>query len=115
MRGSNASAIFHGLGNTLLKASVKHPSLAKKFCTRGIADDQVMCIEGLIEKLADYEETKAMKECATLEGNLTDVCVAAARRKMYQLGKKTMELYHDLKLVKTRKTIDDAAENGHAH
>ena len=106
---------FQGLGNTLLKVSVKHPSLAKKFCTRGTADDQVMCIEGLIEKLADYDEAKAMKVCATLEGNLADVCVAAARGKMYQLGKKTMEFYHDPKLVKTRNTLDDAAEDGHAH
>ena len=52
-----------------------------------------MCIEGAVEKLAEYHEAQAHAACATLAGGMADLCTTAAREKMYRLHKPTIELY----------------------
>jgi hypothetical protein len=52
-----------------------------------------MCIEGVTEKLSDYDERRAVAACAVLDGANAEVCRAAAQEKMYRLDKPTMELY----------------------
>ena len=52
-----------------------------------------MCIEGAVEKLAEYNEERANAACATLDGGMADICTTAAREKMYRLHKPPIELY----------------------
>ncbi len=84
---------------------MRNPGLLGRVCGQGDANDRIMCIEGAIEKLADHDETKAMAVCATLAGDNKEVCAAAAKGKMYQLGKPSMALYHDSKLAEAREPI----------
>jgi hypothetical protein len=85
---------FHGLGNAATPTIAERPSLLGLLCGRGGPDEQVMCIEGAIERLADNSETKALAACGTLGGRNGDVCRAAAKEKMYRLNKASMELYY---------------------
>ena len=71
----------------------RHPALLPAVCLHGIPEDQIMCIEGAIEKLADFNEEKAQAACATLDGGMADLCQTAAREKMYRLHKPTIELH----------------------
>ena len=84
---------FHGLGNVHVERLVATPGILPQVCRHGSPADQVVCIEGAIEKLADFDERRAMAACATLDGANAEVCQAAAREKMYRLTKPTMELY----------------------
>ncbi len=52
-----------------------------------------MCIEGAIEKLADYNEEHALKVCATLLGENRKLCEAAAYEKIYRPNKPSLDLY----------------------
>ena len=56
-------------------------------------EDQIMCIEGVIEKMADFDEARAMAVCSILTGDHAKICQAGAREKMYRLEKPTMILY----------------------
>ena len=84
---------FHGLGSVHRGPIFENPSVLAKVCRHGSPADQAVCIEGAIEKLADFDERRAMAACATLDGANAEVCQAAAREKMYRLTKPTMELY----------------------
>ena len=87
------SGCFHGLGAMYSRAVADEPSLLPQLCLHGNAEDQVLCIEGVIEKLADFSEERAHTVCATLKGKNATVCEAGAREKMYRLNKPTMHLY----------------------
>lgn len=86
---------FHGLGNANIRAILKKPQRLYDICHYGTPDDQSICIEGVIEKLADFNEQKANAACRTLLGNRAEICWAAAKDKMYRLNKPTMKLYLD--------------------
>jgi hypothetical protein len=85
---------FHGLGSEYRVAISRDPHLLPEVCGYGTPEDQAICIEGAIEKLADYDEKKALEACATLDGENAVVCRAAAKEKMYRLNKPTMRLYY---------------------
>lgn len=84
---------FHGLGATYTKAVGKRPALLPDLCDQRNADEQRVCVEGVIEKLADYDEARARAACATLTGAAAAVCTEAAEGKMYRLVKPSMPLY----------------------
>jgi len=84
---------FHGLGAIYTKAVGKRPALLPDLCDQRNADEQRVCIEGVIEKLADYDEAKAHAACATLTGGAAAICAEAAAGKMYRLAKPSMPLY----------------------
>src|SRR5712691_3710453 len=84
---------FHGLGAALTVEIGRHPALLPAVCLHGTPEDQIMCIEGAVEKLAEYNEAQAQAACATLDGGIADICTTAAREKMYRLHKPTIELY----------------------
>ncbi|NIP38098.1 MAG: hypothetical protein GWM89_03365 [Candidatus Dadabacteria bacterium] len=60
---------------------------------QGDYEEKVMCVEGVIEKLSDMKETAVFEACDSLDGELGQVCEAAAIEKMYRLNKPTMSLY----------------------
>jgi hypothetical protein len=84
---------FHGLGAAYTGEIGRHPALLPAVCLHGTPEDQIMCIEGAIEKLAEYHEAQAHASCATLTKEMADICTTAAREKMYRLHKPTIELY----------------------
>jgi hypothetical protein len=84
---------FHGLGAAFTVEIGRHPALLPAVCLHGTSEDQIMCIEGAVEKLAEYNEAQARAACATLNGGMADICTTAAREKMYRLHKPTIELY----------------------
>lgn len=84
---------FHGLGMMFMKDVARYPSYIKKLCQYGNSEDQTMCIEGVIEKLSEFDEEIAMKACSSLNGENAKICVLAAKEKMYRLDKPTMYLY----------------------
>lgn len=84
---------FHGIGASYVRAVFLNPGLIKDVCLHGNVDDQTMCVEGVIEKLGEYDEAHALAACQELDGELASVCHAAAREKMYRLSKPTFSLY----------------------
>jgi len=78
---------FYGMGFAYLNSIYSNTSYLKEVCSFGNADDKEVCIEGTIEKLADYNETRALEACQYLEGNNKRVCVKAAKGGMYRLDK----------------------------
>ena len=74
---------------------MKNPKLLSDTCKYGTSNDQAICIEGAIEKLADYDRVKATDAGESLEGENRKVCLAAAQGTMYRLNKPTMGLYID--------------------
>jgi len=83
---------FHGLGFVHLTYMRDAPSALAGVCGFGNTDDNRICIEGAIEKLADFDESSAFKACEYVKGEDRDVCLTAATRKMYDL-KKDFSLY----------------------
>ncbi len=84
---------FHGLGSTYTPVLTTYPGLLKVVCSYGSKTEQALCIEGAIEKLADFNEQWALAACEFLDDSNKDVCLTATRGKMYRLYKPTMELY----------------------
>lgn len=84
---------FHGLGKIYLNSISKNPRLISAVCLAGDKVDQMMCIEGVIEKLSDLDEHKAGLVCLELNGDNADICRAAAREKMYRTNKPSMKYY----------------------
>jgi len=85
---------FHGVGAAHIRAIARKPGLLSTVCRHGTPDERVICIEGAIEALAEFDEPRAMAACATLDGESAVVCSAAARGKMYSLTKPSMALYY---------------------
>ena len=93
LKGPQRLGCFHGLGSSVTRTIPKNPDILKLVCSKGNKDEQTVCIEGALEKLADFSEEQAVGVCNTLEGNMKDVCLAAAEEKMYRLDKPSMDLY----------------------
>lgn len=84
---------FHGLGAAHKKQVGANPPILAEVCRHGTPDDQTLCVEGAIEKLADADEAKALAACASLTGLIASTCKAAAQGKMYRTDKPSMKLY----------------------
>ena len=78
---------FHGLGFSLLDDVFREPAMLAEVCRFGNADDQKICIEGAIEKLADYDRGRAKAACKTLAPELRDHCRQAINYGLYSLEK----------------------------
>ena len=93
LSGTRRLGCFHGLGAAVRTLVASYPASLGKFCRHGTTDDQIMCIEGVVEKLAEYDEEHAVVACSTLNGRNAQLCYAAAKQKMYRLIKPTIHLY----------------------
>ena len=85
---------FHGLGSAATRAIAGQPASLATVCRDGNSDDQALCIEGAIEKLAGYSESRALRACESVTGKNREICEAAARGAMYRIDKPTMALYY---------------------
>jgi len=93
LRPHQRRGCFHGIGNMYINNIAKKPSLLKTICKHGNQNDQTLCIEGAIEKLADFNREMAKKACKPLAANNFITCQAAIAGKLYQLNKSSMPLY----------------------
>ncbi len=85
---------FHGVGDAAVSRVARRPRVLAEVCRHGTPEDQALCIEGAIEKLADINESKALAACRGLGGRNAALCRSAAAEKMYRLDKPTMKLYY---------------------
>lgn len=109
---------FHGLGLLSRVLAGKDPTAFRQVCGEGSSDDRIMCIEGAIEKLADYDRDAALKVCEAIEGDLKVVCLDAARSGSYRATKPSLHLYASPEAIgeKLPLSADDAAPHEkHTH
>ncbi len=93
LSGARRRGCFHGLGIAHLPLVFDHPAKLAQVCGLGSRDERILCIEGVVEKLADYDEDVARRSCSSLDGELAKVCNTAAAEKMYRLEKPSLPLY----------------------
>ena len=86
---------FHGIGATYMRRIANDPVMFLELCSRGDSTDQILCVEGAIEKMADFNQAHAMSVCDVLSGENLAVCQAGAEEKMYRIDKPTMRLYRN--------------------
>jgi len=84
---------FHGVGFTAMAAVAKDPHLITTSCPEQPAEEQTMCLEGLVESFAAFEPEKAVESCGHLQGQAAEICQAAAREGTYRLNKPSLPLY----------------------
>lgn len=116
--GSQRAGCFHGLGHAVTRLVFDQPKKLASICSKGTHDDQVMCVEGVIEKLAELHERRAIAACTFLSADLRPACDDSVKRKMYSLDKPTLSLYYDKKAVEQRRAAatkgkDDAKSHSH--
>jgi hypothetical protein len=104
LEDSQRLGCFHGLGHAVKERVFNNPSQLAPLCQQGTQNDKIVCIEGAIEKLADYDVERAKTACSFLSDALRPVCERAATEKMYSLTKATLTLYYDQEAVGKRKS-----------
>ncbi len=93
--GLQRHGCFHGLGYAAISGIIGDPARLPDVCDSESRDDRIVCIEGVIEKLADLHPGRARAACSYLAEDLQPVCSQAAARKMYGVEKATFSLYYD--------------------
>jgi hypothetical protein len=88
---------FHGFGaayrRPIMDRLSDEPDVLSQVCVHGTIADQTMCVEGVIDKLVDYDPALARQACEGLSGAIQEICYDAARDGMYSLDKPTMSYY----------------------
>ena len=92
LKGKYQLGCFHGLGNGHYPFAANGMVTVAKLCSSGDHDDQYVCIEGLIERLARYLPDIAKNQCSTLSGWQNDLCKQDVGHALYDL-KKAFNLY----------------------
>jgi hypothetical protein len=96
----------HGLGNAMMPwLSAGRVRLAE-VCPPASPDEQRVCIEGAVERLARYEPQRAAEVCAELEGARRSICDEAARNQMYNMDKDLSLYLHDSQPAPEMKPVE---------
>ena len=86
-------ACFHGLGHASVGMVMQSPARIREVCEQGPEAAQWLCIQGVVEKLAELDQPLALRVCAELQDRRADVCREAARNKLYATRKAGLEHY----------------------
>jgi hypothetical protein len=86
-------ACFHGIGHASVGTVAQTPTRVHEVCERGPEPAQWLCIQGVVEKLAELDEPAAQRVCAELRGRNAEVCQEAVRNKLYGTRKIGLEYY----------------------
>ncbi len=78
---------FHGVGNGHVQVLMRAPQSLAEICGAGDRDDQIVCIEGAIERMARYTGDAAARACASVEDWRKDVCEASRQRGLYAMDR----------------------------
>lgn len=92
LKGEYRLGCFHGLGNAFLSPLVKGQIGLAHVCSGGDADDQEVCIEGALERMAKYHPERARAVCRAVSGRFRDLCEQARKQEMYNM-EKDFQLY----------------------
>jgi hypothetical protein len=84
---------FHGMGIRYAGQVWHDPSAMSHFCREGSADDQIMCMEAIVENLSINDHDKAVATCQYVQPDLKADCLEAAEGGYYRVHKKTLGLY----------------------
>ena len=87
LRKRHRTGCFHGIGKAHIQMIFDKPALLNKACGSGSIADQKICIEGVIEKLADLDISKALQACSQLDKELVEFCRTTANNGMYNINK----------------------------
>lgn len=87
LEGQFRRGCFHGLGNAHVYFIVRKLVSIKDVCMSGDEQDQLLCIDGAMERMGKYHGDRAPEACSDLEGKHNAACQAAAARKMYHADK----------------------------
>ncbi len=83
---------FHGIGNAYMPHIRDGRVKIKDLCLTGSDDEQFVCIEGAIERMAKYFPDIARKVCDDLKGKNKETCLSAVSHGMYDM-EKDLSLY----------------------
>jgi hypothetical protein len=86
-------ACFHGIGHANVGFVAQAPARIHTVCERGPAAAQWLCIQGVVEKLAELDEPAAVRVCAELRGKNAEVCREAVRNRLYGIRKIGLDHY----------------------
>jgi hypothetical protein len=86
-------ACFHGIGHASVGPVAQAPARIHEVCERGPAPAQWLCIQGVVEKLAELDEPAAQRVCAELHAKNAEVCQEATRNKLYGTRKIGLDYY----------------------
>lgn len=78
---------FHGIGNGHLRMLIRTPEALGELCARGDRDDQAVCIEGALERMARYHNALARRACASLNDWRAGVCEESLKRGLYAMDR----------------------------
>lgn len=78
---------FHGIGNGHLRTLIRTPETLGELCGRGSRDDQAVCIEGAMERMARYHNALAQRACASLGDWRKAVCDESLKRGLYSMDR----------------------------
>ncbi len=83
---------FHGLGNAHVPYLAKGLVSLKQVCAGLGKKEEIVCIDGAIERLAKYHEPRALEVCQEYHEEETTNCLSAVKNKMYNM-EKDLRLY----------------------
>lgn len=92
MERSARLGCYRGFGNAHGGILLETKYTLDQVCSFGERDDQHICIDGVIERLARYYPEQAAAACTSQDDWKYDVCEAARIREMYDPNK-PLDLY----------------------
>jgi hypothetical protein len=78
---------FHGLGNAHVPYLAKGLMSLKQVCDGLGEKEEIVCIDGAIERLAKFHEPRALEVCQEFHEEGTNYCLSAVKQKMYNMEK----------------------------
>ncbi len=78
---------FHGVGNGHVQILMRSPQSLAEICRGGDHDDQTVCIEGAIERMARYAGDAAASACASVDDWRRSVCEESRERGLYAMDR----------------------------
>jgi hypothetical protein len=87
LRGKFRLGCFHGFGNAYMPFIRDKQVKISDICLTGNEDEQFVCIEGAIERMAKYFPDKVRVVCDDLEGRNKETCLTAIKQGMYSMDK----------------------------
>lgn len=83
---------YHGLGNAHVPYLAKGLMPLQDVCGGLQSKEEEVCIDGAIERLAKYHESRALEVCQQVSGHQNQLCLSAVKHKMYDM-EKDLSLY----------------------
>lgn len=78
---------FHGIGNGHVQQLIRAPQALAQICGGGDRDDQTICIEGAIERMARYAGESAALACSSLGDWRGPICEDSRKRGLYAMDR----------------------------